>query len=53
MTDEELDIDDPLEIYFFGYAQGQKCERNLIMAWLRKSGRAQIADAIKEEEHLK
>lgn len=52
MTDEELDIEDPLEIYLYGYEKGQRHESNLIRAWLRKNGRPQIADAIEAKEHL-
>jgi len=31
MTDDELDIDDPLTIYLYGYDKGQQHERNLIV----------------------
>jgi hypothetical protein len=32
--------------------EGRKAERNLIVAWLRKNGKPQIADAIEAKEHL-
>jgi hypothetical protein len=51
MTDEEME--DSTAIYYLGLAKGRHHERNLIVAWLLKHGKRQVADAIEAKEHLK